>query len=253
MPVFFIQSRSLHENQISLTGDLAHHLRDVLRCRPGEVVNLVDEKQTRYRAALSQVTKKQIIAKILQKEAASARPTVSVTLAQAVLKGDKMDWVVQKATELGVNAILPVVSERTIARPRAERKFRQRDRWQKIAKEASQQCGRLDIPPVRPMVSLDELFKNPPDVSLNLLPWEQEQNQSLKAALTAFFPCGPSGRAGDSILVLIGPEGGFTSPEIEEARKTGWVSVSLGPRILRAETAGLAVLAILQYELETRR
>ena len=246
MPVYFIQSDSVQKNRIILTGDLAHHLRDVLRCKAGETVELVDEKQTRYRTEVTQVTKQKIVANILQKDGPPTRPAVSITLAQAVLKSDKMDWVIQKTTELGVNTILPVVTERTIARPRAERQAHQIDRWQKIAKETSQQCGRSDIPMVRTAISLDALLKNSPGASLNLVPWEQAREPSLKTVLHNL-------KEKDSAMILIGPEGGLTSTEVERARDAGWISVTLGPRILRAETAGLAVLAILQYELDTRR
>jgi len=253
MPIYFIQSESIHNNQIILTGDLAHHLRDVLRSETGETIELVDEKQARYRTELTQVTKHKIVANILQKDEKPPPSGPSIFLAQAVLKGDKMDWVVQKATELGVTAIFPVVTERTIARPRTEREAHQIGRWRKIAKEASQQCGRSDIPMVRTVVSLDALLKNPPDVSLKLIPWEQEQKPSLKVVLAEPNLHCPAGQWNNSMIVLIGPEGGLTPSEVEKARETGWISVSLGPRILRAETAGLAVLAILQYELETRR
>ncbi|HET6466605.1 MAG TPA: 16S rRNA (uracil(1498)-N(3))-methyltransferase [Nitrospiria bacterium] len=246
MPVYFIQSESVQNNRIILTGDLAHHLRDVLRFEAGDTIELVDEKQGRYRTELTLVTKQKIVANILQKVEKPIPSEPSIFLAQAVLKSDKMDWVIQKATELGVNTILPVVTERTIARPRVEREAHQIDRWQKIAKEASQQCGRSDIPAVRTMVSLDALLKNPPDVSLKLVPWEREQEPSLKAVLQNL-------EDENSVMILIGPEGGFAASEVEKARNAGWISVSLGPRILRAETAGLAVLAILQYELETRR
>jgi len=246
MPVYFIQSESIQNNRIILTGDLAHHLRDVLRFEAGDTVDLVDEKQGRYHTELTQVTKEKIIANILQKVKNTAPLGPSLFLAQAVLKSDKMDWVVQKATELGVSTILPVVTERTIARPRAEREAHQLDRWLKIAKEASQQCGRSEVPAVRTAVSLDELLKNPPDVSLKLVPWEREQEPSLKAVLQNL-------KTENSVMILIGPEGGLAASEVEKARKAGWISVSLGPRILRAETAGLAVLAILQYELGARR
>jgi len=246
MHVYLIQSESIQNNRIILTGDLAHHLRDVLRFEAGDTVDLVDEKQGRYHTELTQVTKEKIIANILQKVKNTAPLGPSLFLAQAVLKGDKMDWVVQKATELGVSTILPVVTERTIARPRAEREAHHLDRWHKIAKEASQQCGRSDVPAVRTVVSLDELLKNPPDVSLKLVPWEREQEPALKAVLQNL-------EKENSVMILIGPEGGLSASEIEKTRKAGWISVSLGPRILRAETAGLAVLAILQYELETRR
>jgi 16S rRNA (uracil1498-N3)-methyltransferase len=246
MPVYFIQSESIQNDAIVLKGDPAHHLRDVLRCRPGEIVNLVDEKKVRYRAAIGRVTKSEVIAKILQKNGPPTRPAASLTLAQAVLKSDKMDWVVQKATELGVNTLLPVVTDRTIARPRPERQAHQTDRWQKIAKEASQQCGRSDIPMVRTAVSLDALLRHPPEASLKLVPWEQAREPSLRTVLHDLSE-------EDSVVILIGPEGGLAATEVEEAREAGWVTVSLGPRILRAETAGVAVLAIIQYELETRR
>ncbi len=246
MPVYFIQSKSIQDDRITLTGVLAHHLRDVLRCRAGEIVHLVDEDRVRYQTELNQVTEKRIIAKILQRERPELRPIPAVTLAQAVLKGNRMDWAIQKASELGVNVIIPVVTERTVARPKAERAHHQRDRWQKIAKEASQQCGRMDFSDVKPVVSLDDLLKNTPGVSLKLVPWEQEQERSLKAALHNL-------KEQKSISVLIGPEGGFSSREIEKAREAGWASVSLGPRILRAETAGMAVLAILEYELNETR
>jgi 16S rRNA (uracil1498-N3)-methyltransferase len=153
-----------------------------------------------------------------------------------------MDWAIQKASELGVNVIIPVVTERTVARPKAERSEHRRDRWQKIAKEASQQCGRTDFSDVKPVMSLDDLLKDSPENSLKLVPWEQEEERSLKAALHNL-------KEQKSISVLIGPEGGFSTREIEKARTAGWVSVSLGPRILRAETAGMAVLAIIDYEL----
>ena len=246
MPVYFIQSQSIQNDVIILTGDLAHHLRDVLRCRPGETLDLADEKRNRYRVSVDQITKQLIRAKILKKDVPRSQPAFTVILAQAVLKGKKMDWVIQKATELGVTTLIPVVTERTIARPRSERESHQTDRWQAIAQEAAQQCGRLATPSVQSTVTLDSLLKNPPESSLKLVLWEAEQGQSLKSALHNL-------KDKKSISILIGPEGGFPPQEIEKTRKAGWVSVSLGPRILRAETAGMAVLAILEYELiETR-
>jgi 16S rRNA (uracil1498-N3)-methyltransferase len=246
MPVYFIQSKSIQNDRIDLTGELAHHLRDVLRCRPGEIVSLVDEKQVQYRAALDQVNKKQVVAKILRKDESPGRPARSVTLAQAILKGKKMDWVIQKSAELGVTTLIPVVTERTIARPKSERESHQTERWQAIAQEAAQQCGRLDIPSVQSTVTLDSLLKNPPESSLKLVLWEAEQKLSLKSALRNLKERTP-------ISVLIGPEGGFPLREIEKAREAGWVTVSLGPRIVRAETAGMAVLAIIEYELNETR
>jgi 16S rRNA (uracil1498-N3)-methyltransferase len=259
MPVYFIQSRSIQGGRVTLSGELAHHLGSVLRARSGETVDLVDESRIRYRALLEQITKKKILGKILQREEPEWRPGPAIALAQAILKGDKMTWVIQKATELGVDSILPVVTERTIARPRDEREVRQRDRWQKIAAEAAQQCGRLEYPTIEKQVSFEELLKNPPEASLKLLPWEGEHAQSLKPVLAEFRVRGhrPSSiqdsrdPGSDSIVFVIGPEGGFSIHEIEKARAAGWLSVSLGPRILRADTAGAALLAILHYALDS--
>lgn len=245
MPVYFIQSTQITGQKIEITGDLAHHLRDVLRCRQGEIIELVDERKTRYRVSLDQLDKRRIVAKILKKESAPEQPALFITLAQAILKGPKMDWVIQKATELGAHEILPIVTERTIARPRTEREVHQQTRWQKIAKEAAQQCGRVDIPEVKASVSLDVLCEKPPDATHKLVLWEQEQDLTLKSRLAGLKP-------GDSIAVLVGPEGGFSPAEIGKIQKAGWIPVTLGRRILRAETAGMVVLAILQYELSDR-
>jgi 16S rRNA (uracil1498-N3)-methyltransferase len=242
MPVYFIQSQSIRDDQIILTAELAHHLGAVLRYQIGEIIELVDEERVRYRASLDSIAEERITAKILDRAAPDSQPIPAVTLVQSLLKHDKMDWVIQKATELGVSAILPVVTERTITRPRVDREVRQRERWQKIAKEAAQQSGRSDIPEIKPAAELEEIFRNPPGASLKILPWEAEDGLSLKSALHHL-------KDEASIAVLIGPEGGFSMREIEKARKAGWVSVSLGSRILRAETAGLATLAVLQYEL----
>jgi 16S rRNA (uracil1498-N3)-methyltransferase len=245
MPVFFIQSTQIKDQTIQITGDLAHHLRDVLRCRKGEVIELVDEQKTRYRVSLDQFDKRRVVAKILEKESSPEQPDLLITLVQAVLKGPKMDWVIQKATELGANVILPVVTERTIARPRKERELHQRERWQKIAIEAAQQCGRTDIADVKASVSLDALCEKPPEADLKLVLWEAERERSLKSVLTDLPPY-------ESIALLVGPEGGFSPSEIEKVQKAGWTPVTLGRRILRAETASLAILAILQYEMSER-
>lgn len=202
----------------------------------------MDEQQTRYHVSLDQFNKRQIVAQILKKEAAPQQPALFITLAQAILKGPKMEWVIQKATELGVKAILPVVTERTVARPRTEREPHQRERWRKIAIEAAQQSGRSDIPVVKASVSLDVLCEKLPEATHKLVLWEQEQDLTLKSRLAGLKP-------NDSIAVLVGPEGGFSPAEIGKICKAGWIPVTMGRRILRAETAGLAVLAILQYEL----
>ena len=152
-----------------------------------------------------------------------------------------MDWMIQKATELGVQAIVPVITDRTIARVKSERREHQKERWKKIALEAAQQCGRNDIPSIAPVVPLSDFFRNDSEATLKLILWEQELHRSLKHELADRLTDSP-------IMAMIGPEGGFAPEEIERAREQGWTSVSIGSRVLRAETAGLVVLSILQYE-----
>jgi 16S rRNA (uracil1498-N3)-methyltransferase len=183
MPVYFIQSKQITGQQVQITGELAHHLRNVLRVRTGETLDVVDENRCRYRITLSELTPHQLLGHIQATEEPRNVPSLKITLAQALLKSPKMDWVLQKATELGADAILPIVTERTVARPRKERESHQRQRWQKIAKEAAQQCGRVDIPEVNASVSLDELCKKPPDATHKLVLWEQELERTLKSVL----------------------------------------------------------------------
>ncbi|HEY4484836.1 MAG TPA: RsmE family RNA methyltransferase, partial [Nitrospiria bacterium] len=220
MPVFFIESRDVVQNRIRLTGDLAHHLRDVLRFKPGEQLDLVDENRTRYRVALDSLSENTLTASILHTDASFLPSSLPIVLAQALLKGAKMDLVIQKATELGVRALVPVVTERTIVRPRPERMARQQERWQEIAREAAQQCGRRDIPVVRPISLLTDLCAAAPGNGLKLVPWEQEQENSLWKALNLYKSAGGFKNRPDtaqeeySITILIGPEGGFSSMEI---------------------------------------
>jgi 16S rRNA (uracil1498-N3)-methyltransferase len=254
MPVFFIQSTQIKDQTIQITGELAHHLRNVLRIRTGETLDVVDENRRRYHITLSDRTPHQLLGHIQAIEEPRDVPLLEITLAQALLKSPKMDWVVQKATELGAGAILPIVTERTVRRPRKEREPHQQERWQTIAKEAAQQCGRADIPEVMVSVSLDELCEKPLDAIHKLVLWEQEQDMTLKSVLADLkervgFQTPPY----ESGAILAGPEGGFSPLEIDKIQKAGWIPVTMGRRILRSETASLAALAILQYELGDMR
>jgi len=246
MPVYFIQSAQITEQKIEITGELAHHLRDVLRFGIGEIFDVVDENQRRYRISLDDITPQRLLARILTMEDKPSAPPLELHLVQALLKKPKMDWVVQKATELGVAHFLPLVTERTVVRLHTDRSKHQQDRWQKIAQEAAQQCGRTDVPQVHLPTDLKSLCDHPPKVDLKLIFWEQERERPLRSVLSHHQPL-------RSLLLLIGPEGGFSRAELDLARSADFITASLGQRILRAETASLAALAILQYELGDMR
>ena len=168
---------------------------------------------------------------------------IHVTLCQAIPKAEKMDGIIRHATELGVERIIPFFAERSVPRWQPEQLPRKRERWQKIAVEASRQCGRSDIPEVGEIVTFERMLRDVPESGLRLIPWEEETTTGIREVLRD-----PAWSGMKEFILVIGPEGGFSAEEIELARRAGFLSVSLGKRVLRVETASLAVLAILQYE-----
>jgi 16S rRNA (uracil1498-N3)-methyltransferase len=172
---------------------------------------------------------------------------IHVTLCQAVPKAEKMDGIIRHATELGAERIVPFIAERSVPRWRTEQLPRKRERWQKIAVEASRQCGRADVPEVGEIMTFERMLRDTPEGGLRLIPWEEESATGIREVLR-----NPSRSGLKEFVLAIGPEGGFSADEIELARQAGFLSVSLGKRVLRVETASLAVLAILQYEMGSR-
>ncbi len=239
MPTYFITSPQIEGECIHIAGPLLKHLKDALRVKEGETVVFVDEKRQRYLTQVDRVTPRAIIARIKDRYAPASPPGLSITIAQGIIKGKKMDWVVQKATELGVLRIIPLITERTVVKLEGLKARRQQERWQCIAREAAQQSGRDGVPEVQP-VSLFADFIRSEDSRVRLILWEGETERSLKNELS-------QNENVISITVVIGPEGGFSEAEIQQAKEHGLRSVYLGPRILRAETAGLVALGIVQY------
>ncbi|MDI6731972.1 MAG: 16S rRNA (uracil(1498)-N(3))-methyltransferase [Candidatus Margulisbacteria bacterium] len=236
---FFIEKDQLPH----IYGEDVHHIRDVLRMRPGEKIELLDGQGKAYSVKIDKIEKDKITCKILSVKESAIAPNVRIILAQCLPKAKKMDWIIQKSAELGVWRIIPVISERTIA------KGEKPARWQSIAKEAAQQCGLPFIPEVKPLIKFDDLIFSAKNYNLALIPWELEQENTLKKSLLSCYPDLHSRipRYPD-ILILIGPEGGFSQKEILFAKKAGFISVSLGPRILRTETVGIAMLSMINYE-----
>ena len=206
----------------------------------GDELLLCDGQGTEYRARISELCKAAVRAEILSQTKQEARYP-RIFLGQGLPKSDKMDWIAQKATELGVSNIVPLVTERTIVKVKNEEK--RVARWQKICREAAMQSSRADIPQVGPIQSFQDfilLTPAPGPLTLKLFPWE-EGTEPMKEVLR--------GRQDiKQIVFLIGPEGGFSSREAETAREKGFHLVSLGPNILRTETAAVAVLSMIAYE-----
>ncbi len=230
----FVPPGQLGATDVSLTAAQSHYLRSVLRLDRGARVEVFDGKGGRYAAELVDDGTLRLGEKI-----AAAGRRVDVVLAQALAKGEKLDLVVQKATELGATRIVPLASERSVVRLEAARGVARAERWRRIAQEAARQCGRADVPAVddpRGWDAVYELLRADPD-RRGLLLDPEERELRLSAAA----------RGAPKLLVAVGPEGGWTLAERDRARAEGLLPVGLGPLVLRTETAGLAALSVVLH------
>lgn len=227
-------------NNICITGDDAKHLLYAMRVRPEQVFTLVDKAEKVAQAKVISCTSDTVTMEFLHfVEGANTEPPIKIVLAQCLPKSDKMDYIVQKAVELGVYEIIPVVSKHCVVKYDEKKRKARQQKWQKIANEATKQSGRTYQPQVSDIVSLANLVENYVDYTC-LVCYENEQKQNLAEILQQ--------ETKDKFLILIGPEGGFAPEEIDLCTQHEFTSITLGPRILRTETASLAMLSILMYE-----
>lgn len=243
MPVFFIQSNRISNHTVTIGGPLLSHLSKSLRIREGEQIWVGDEHRVRYHVRVNHLDTNALQASIIETVAGPPAPAAPVVLAQAVLKGDRMNWVIQKATELGVTAIIPLLTSRVIARAPAGRTRTARERWQRIAIDAAQQSEQWEFPGVSPPMTLLELFRHVPDAALRCALFERETGRNSLGALSIDHTFQ------GTIVLTVGPEGGWTPEEMQELLTQQFQAVSLGKSILRSETAPLVALSILQHRL----
>ncbi len=237
---FFINREFIRDANAVITGNLFRHMVKVLRLKIGTRVMLTDEEGSQYTGVISNIEKSVATVTIENTAHGQGGGTgVPITLFQGLPKGSKMEFILQKSTELGVSEIIPFVAGRSVPRPAREREEERLVRWRRIVLEAARQSSRSRIPNITPVID----FSRIPDLSsqsLKLLLWEKERSNGLKAVLSGMS-------VPQSIAVMIGPEGGLTDEEAEAAVEIGFVPVTMGTRILRTETAAIAVLAILQF------
>lgn len=244
MPVFFITSDCVCDNRLIVTGPLVRHLRGGLRAKVGEVWWFSDENRRRYQVRLDDVTSERIAGEVVDVHAAPEGMAVQVTLAHAVIRAHRMSWVLQKMTELGTAHFVPLVTDRTVVRAKGTSRHPWPvERWSRIAREAAQQAGRWDVPTIHHPMDLRAFLDASVQDDVKLVLWEQETQQRLAGVLR-------NGPRPTRINVLVGPEGGFTDAEASAAERCGYQAVTLGPRILRSETAALAALSVIQSEFE---
>ncbi|KUK64919.1 MAG: Ribosomal RNA small subunit methyltransferase E [Desulfofundulus kuznetsovii] len=227
--------------RVNITGSDVNYITNVLRLKKGSFISVYDGRGRACLARIDKINKDKIGCTVVEEFAAAPEPLIKITLVQGLPKGDKMETIIQKCTELGVSEVIPLSCERSIVKIVQENAAGKVSRWQRVALEASRQCRRSVVPKVSEPMGWREILNSMPEDALGLLFWEKEDKCSLKDCLRASNP--------ESIYLFIGPEGGFTADEVEMTKEFGVISVSLGPRIMRTETTGPAVMAVIQYEL----
>jgi 16S rRNA (uracil1498-N3)-methyltransferase len=237
---FIIPPHAVFDDTITITGDLFHHIAHVLRLKRGTRIILADGSGREYVGTISQVAGESMAVTAEETRVATATGTgPRITLFQGLPKGDKLEQILQKCTELGVAEIVPFMAARSVARVPAGRLQDKLERWRRIARDAARQSNRMTVPEIFFADDLAAVLQQA-DHSVKLLLWEDEQAGTLRKQLAGLPPP-------QRIAVIVGPEGGLAAEEVANAVKCGFISVSLGKRILRTETAGPAILSILQF------
>jgi 16S rRNA (uracil1498-N3)-methyltransferase len=238
---FMINSRTVHDGSATLDGELFKHIVRVLRHSAGDSLILVDETGREHDGVIEHVTRERVTVRITRSDhdPAQERSGLRITVCQALPKGEKIDLILQKGTELGAHDFWLFGGRRSVARVREDQCAAKLERWTRIVAEAARQCGRRAVPAVRWYPTAAEAAAAA-DHDLRLILWEDERTRRLKETLAGLSLPG-------SAIVSIGPEGGFDQQETDLFVRHGFQSVSLGSRILRTETAAIAIVAILQY------
>jgi len=251
---FFVSPDQLEGDKVTITGPAVHHIRDVLRLGSGNPIVVLDNSGWEREAEIVEVGREQVVGKVLSRTLATGEPRTKISLYQGVLKGSHFELVLQKGTELGIVEFVPLISQRCVIAS-LDDVDKKMSRWQRIVQEAAEQSRRGRLPHLQSAMLFSQACERARQTGgLSLMPWEEEKKVNLKLVLgkeekakgkkTPAFPSRPF-----SISLFIGPEGGFTSEEVRLAQRYGIVPITLGPRILRAETAGLVAAAAILYEL----
>jgi len=218
------------------------YVKSVLRMKKGDQLILFDGAGWEYKTVIKQFFADSITVEVLKKDKMPDK-VVNIAVYQALPKANKMDFIIQKATELGADRIIPFQSTRSVPRLTADKARSKISRWRSIATEAARQCGRADIPEIGSILSYEEVIDSAEREKFKVIFWEEESARGIKQVLRDEKYNGVKG-----IIVMVGPEGGFSKEEVDAAVEKGFISVGLGRNILKVETAALAILSIIQYE-----
>jgi len=238
---FFINPSQTQESEIIIPEPDANHIKNVLRLKQGDLIILFDGKGKEFNARIEAFSPQGVKISILSHINSSTESQAHITIAQGFLKDKKMDVLIRQLTELGINAWIPFFAERSIAKPDKNRLYARTQRWEKIARESLKQCRRTAIPGIYPCLDYEDMLAHSNSCELKLIFWEQDAvNRESIFQIQAEQNC-------KKIFAILGPEGGLSSKEVEAAINKGFTTASLGPRILRAETATIAVSTLLQH------
>lgn len=242
---FYIEENQIGQDHIVVTGSDVNHIANVLRMQTGEWVVLCDAKGKDYVCRIESCSKEEVLCHIEKVQDTVTELSGKIYLFQALPKQDKMEWIIQKAVELGVHQVIPVKTKRCVVKLSEEKKIQKKQkRWQEIAQAAAKQSDRGIIPEVKSPMTFAKALEYAKDLSYNLIPYEladgiEESRKIISEAATK-----------DTIGIFIGPEGGFEEEEVKAAMEAGCKSITLGKRILRTETAGMTVMSILMFQMQ---
>jgi len=246
MPKFFIKSNQISENKINLVGEDVKHIANVLRMQTDDTINICNnDTSENFLCKIESIQKEKILCEIIEKVNNETESNIDITIFQGIPKAEKMELIIQKCTELGVNTFVPVQMERCVVKLDSKNEAKKIERWQKIAETAAKQCGRNKIPKVENQINLKNLLYLIKKYDIVLLAYENEQNCTLKNALKQ-LQNNPNLKVG----IIIGPEGGIDTKEVQLLNESGVKTITLGKRILRTETVGIVMSSIIMYELE---
>ncbi len=250
MPKFFITNQAIKDDKIEISGNDTNHIKNVLRKKVGETLNLCNTDTTEnYLCQITNIEEQKIQCKIIEKIINNTEPKTEVTIFQGLPKADKMELIIQKSVELGACNITPVEMKRCVVKLNEKDKIKKIERWQKISEVASKQCGRSKIPKINQICSIQNICQIIYDYDIVIVAYEEEKENTLKAELENLKK---SQKENLNIAIVIGPEGGIDSSEIKLLKEKGAKTVTLGNRILRTETVALNILSIIMYEFENK-
>ncbi|KJS80389.1 MAG: hypothetical protein JM58_18855 [Peptococcaceae bacterium BICA1-8] len=239
---FFVSTEDIKGEEVQIKDSDAHHLTQVLRLKEGEKVIVFDGTGLEYEIIIKNIASGLVSGEIQGITSSTRDSLIDVTLVQGIPKGDKMELIIQKCTELGIAKIIPVLTERTVVKLDDEKKGKRREKWQKIAQEASKQCKRATVPQIGEICTWEKYLTETSNKEPILVLWENETTRGIKSYLQ-------ENKDLKQLTLVVGPEGGLAQQEVDKLLAMGAQTVSLGQRILRTETAGLAALVMVLYEL----